>query len=274
MTGTQFWSYLQQKIDKAYSAYLDSAKANALIKEAMARLVDRYWHNLSFEIEADELIGFQLKDKTFTPVGGVYILNANATTPTPPVNEIPYYMHMMRVLARFEQQIDVVANGNILTSINHPLRKGSTVRSGATNYTVTKVDGDIFQAKDSSGNFATASGHYFYFYDREVRQMSSTRKGGSFHKANIVTPRYEFINNGTTQNRMLKVTPTAVSITIDYIRTPPFVIDVNDGLIPLTNYYSQKFLYYLMDECALSFAASIRDYPAKQSASQDIINNP
>lgn len=274
MTGTQFWSYLQQKIDKAYSAYLDSAKANALIKEAMARLVDRYWHNLSFEIEADELIGFQLKDKTFTPVGGVYILNANATTPTPPVNEIPFYMHMMRVLGRFEQNLTVTASGNTLTSVNHPLRKGSTVRFSVTNYTVTKVDGDTFQAKDSGGNFATSAGTYVYFYDREIRQMSSTRKGGSFHRANIVTPRYEFINNGTTQNRMLKVTPTATSITVDYIRTPPFVIDVNDGLIPLTNYYSQKFLYYLMDECALSFAASIRDYPAKQSASQDIINNP
>jgi hypothetical protein len=29
-----------------------------------------------------------------------------------------------------------------------------------------------------------------------------------------------------------------------------------------------------MDECALSFAASTHDYQAKQSASQDIINNP
>lgn len=274
MTGAQFWSYLQQKIDKAYSAYLDNTKANALIKEAMARLVDRYWHNLSFEIEADELVGFQLKDKTFTPVGGVYILNANATTPTPPVNEIPFYMHMMRVLGRFEQNLTVTASGNTLTSVNHPLRKGSTVRFGVTNYTVTKVDGNTFQAKDSGGNFATSAGTYVYFYDREIRQMSSTRKGGSFHRANAVTPRYEFLNNGTGQNRMLKITPTATSITVDYIRTPPHTIDVANNIVLLTDFYSQKFLFYLMDECALSFAASIHDYPAKQSASQDIINNP
>jgi hypothetical protein len=273
MTGAQFWSYLQQKIDKAYSAYLDNAKANALIKEAMSRLVDRYWHNLSFEIEADELVGFQLKDKTFTPVGGVYILNANISA-VPPANEIPYYMHMMRVLGNFEQNLTVTASGTTLTSVNHPLRKGSTVRFGATTYTVSKVDGNTFQAKDSGGNFATSAGTYVYFYDREIRQMSSTRKGGSFHKANIVTPRYEFINNGASQNRMLRVTPTATSITVDYIRTPPYTIDVANNVILLTDYYSQKFLYYLMDECALSFAASTHDYQAKQSASQDIINNP
>ena len=274
MTGAQFWSYLQQKIDKAYSAYLDNAKANSLIKEAMSRIVDRYWHNLSFEIEADEMIGFQLKDKTFTPVGGVYILNANATTPTPPVNEIPFYMHMMRVLGKFEQNLTVTASGNTLTSVNHPLRKGSTIRLGVTNYTVSKVDGDTFQAKDSLGNFATTPGTYVYFYDREIRQMSSTRKGGSFHKASIITPRYEFINNGTSQNRMLKVTPAATSITVDYIRTAPYTIDVANSVILLTDYYSEKFLYRLMDECALAFAASSHDYPAKQSAAQDIINNP
>jgi len=250
MTGAQFWSYLQQKIDKVYTAYLDNAKANALIKEAMARLVDRYWHNLSFEIEADELVGFQVKEK------------------------IPFYMHMMRVLARFEQNLTVTASGNTLTSVNHPLRKGSTVRFGVTTFTVTKVDGDTFQAKDSLGNFATSAGTYVYFYDREIRQMSSTRKGGSFHRANAVTPRYEFLNNGTGQNRMLKLTPNATSITVDYIRTPPHTIDVGNTTTLLTDFYSQKFLYYLMDECAVSFSASIRDYQAKQSASQDIINNP
>ena len=273
MTGAQFWSYLQQKIDKAYSAYLDNAKANALIKESMSRLVDRYWHNLSFEIEADELVGLQLKDKTYTSVSGLYILNVNATTPTPPANEIPFYLHMMRVLGKYEQDITVTASGNILTSINHPLRKGSAVEFAGINYTVTKVDGNTFQAKNSLGNFATAAGTYTYSYYREIRQMSSTRKGGSFHKANIVTPRYEFINNGVVQ-KMMQVTPVPVSVTVDYIRTPPYTIDVSNSVILLTDYYSQKFLYRLMDECALAFAASTHDYPAKQSASQDIINNP
>lgn len=104
--------------------------------------------------------------------------------------------------------------------------------------------------------------------------MSSTRKGGSFHKASIITPRYEFLNNGTSQNRMMKITPAATSITVDYIRTAPYTIDVANSVILLTDYYSEKFLYRLMDECALAFAASSHDYPAKQSAAQDIINNP
>ena len=43
MTGGEFWNYLQQKLDKAYSAYLDSAKANALIAESMQRMIDKFW---------------------------------------------------------------------------------------------------------------------------------------------------------------------------------------------------------------------------------------
>ena len=31
MTGAQFYTLLQQKIDKAYSAYIDTGKANRII---------------------------------------------------------------------------------------------------------------------------------------------------------------------------------------------------------------------------------------------------
>lgn len=274
MTGAQFWTYLQQKIDKAYSAYLDNTKANSLIKECMYRLVDQMYHDLSFEKESDELIGFFLKEKVFTPTLGICTLNVGATTPTPPANEIPYYMHTMRILGNYEQSLVVTASGTVLTSVKHTLRKGSTIKLSGTTYTVTQVNGDTFQAKDSSGNFATTAGTYTWMFSLELKQMSSIRKAGSFHKANIVTPRYEFINNSTGAFRSVKLTPAPATISIDYLRVPPVDITVSDTTIDLRTYYSQKFLFRLMDECVLNFGAQTKDYQTKQSAAQDIINNP
>lgn len=274
MTGAQFWSYLQQKIDKAYSAYLDNAKANALIKESMYRSIERLYHGLSFEKEADELISLIIKDKLVTPSSGVCLLNVGATTPTPPANEIPYYMHMMRVLANYESNITVVASGTTLTSSNHILRRGSIIRYSGTLYTVDYVNEDTFKAVDSTGVYASVSGVYTVLFSREVKQMSSTRKSGSFHKANIVTPRYEFFNNGTAQNRSLKITPSPTTISVDYIRIPPVDVDVADTTIKLTDYYPTKFLYYVMDECVKDFAGQTKDPLTRQIASQDIIENP
>ena len=274
MTGAQFWSYLQQKIDKAYSAYLDNAKANALIKESMYRSIERMYHQISFEKEEDELVSVIVKDKVVTPAAGICTLNVGATTPSPPANEIPYYMHMMRVLANYETDIAVTASGTTLTTPNHILRKGSVVKYSSTLYTVTYINGDTFQAVDSSGNYATASGTYKMVFSREMKQMSSTRKSGSFHKANIVTPRFEFFNNGTSQNRSLKLTPAPVTISVDYIRIPPVDVDVADTTIKLTDYYPTKFLYYIMDECVKDFGGQTKDPLTRQIASQDIIENP
>lgn len=275
MTGAEFYTYLQQKYDKAYSSYLDTTKANRLIKETMYRVIDRMYHDLSFEKEGDELIGLIIKDKSLTPAAGICTLNASITTPTPPANEVPYYMHIMRVLAKYETAFIVTASSsNTLTSVQHTLRKGDTIKNGSTLYTVTKVYNDTFMAKTSAGVYATATGTYYNVFDREMKQMSSTRKAGSFHKANIITPRYEFLNNGTAQNRSLRLTPAPITAVIDYVRVPPLDIDVANTSTELLDYYSQKFLYHLMDECVMNFATQTKDQPTRQMAMQDVINNP
>tara|TARA_R110000868_G_scaffold108426_5_gene295991 strand:+ start:1356 stop:2180 length:825 start_codon:yes stop_codon:yes gene_type:complete len=274
MTGQEFWTYLQQKIDKAYSAYLDNTKANSLIKETMYRFIDKLYHDLSFEKEGDELISLIIKDKSATPSAGICTLNASITTPTPPANEIPYYMHVMRVLGKYETSLAVTASGTTLTAVDHTLRKGSIIRNaGGTLFTVTRVNGNTFLAYSGSV-YAQASGTYTVLVDREMKQMSSTRKAGSFHNANIVTPRYEFLNNGTSQNRTLRLTPAPATILIDYIRVPPLDINVADSSIELLGYYPQKFLFGLMDECVLNFGSQTKDQATRQIAMQDIMSNP
>jgi hypothetical protein len=261
MTGVQFWSYLQQKLDKAYSAYLDNTKANGLIKESMYRLVDKYWRGLSYEREDDEMVGLLVRDLSVTPAAGIIDIKTL----------IPNYMHIMRMGVRYEVDVVVTAvSGTTLTSVNHKLRKGNTVKLGATSYIVSKVKGDTFDLSTTG----LSTGTYKQIVDKEAKQMVGDRKNGAFHKADFSTPRFESNAAAGTTPRSFKVTPAPATCTIDYVRIPPVDIDVANASVILEDYYGMKFLYRLMDECVLNFGAQTKDYPTKQSAQQDIIENP
>lgn len=263
MTGAQFWSYLQQKIDKAYSAYLDNTKANSLIKESMYRMVDKLWRGQSLEREADEMMPLLIKGASVTPVAGV----VKVTT------LIPNYMHIMYMVGNYEMPFTVTAvSGTTYTSANHTLRKNDTVKFAASTYTVTKVKGDTFTLSTSG----LATGTYYRVISREVKQMQSDRKGSPFHKADMVSPRFEAQSDGTSTPESFKITPSTnlATITIDYVRTPPLDIDVANTTTTLEDYYSSKFLYRLMDECVLNFGTQTKDQLTRQMAQQDIIENP
>ena len=263
MTGAQFWSYLQQKIDKAYSAYLDNAKANALVKETMQRLVDKYWRRQSLEIDADDMMPFLVKAKNVFPLVGVVKVNTL----------LPNYMHMMYMVTNYEVPFVVTAvSGSVYTSTNHTLRKGNIVKVGGISYTVTKVKGDTFTL--STGGLAT--GTYLKVVSKEAKQLQSDRKGSPFHKADMITPRFEPQTDGTSTPKSFKISPSAnlVSVDVDYVRTPPLTIDVANTTTTLEDYYSSKFLYRLMDECVLNFGTQTKDMPTRQMAQQDIMENP
>lgn len=263
MTGAQFWSYLQQKIDKAYSAYLDNAKANALIMETMQRLVDKYWRRESLEVDADEMMPFLVKAENVVPVGGIVKVNTL----------LPNYMHIMYMISNYEVPFTVSSvSGNVYTSVNHTLRKGDTVKFSSTPYAVTKVKGDTF----TLGTSGLSTGTYYRVISKEAKQMQSDRKGSPFHKADMITPRFEPQTDGTSTPKSFKISPSdnLVSIDVDYIRTAPLTIDVSNNITTLEDYYSSKFLYRLMDECVLNFGTQTKDQLTRQMAQQDIIENP
>lgn len=263
MTGAQFWSYLQQKIDKAYSAYLDNAKANNLIKETMQRLVDKYWRKESLEIDADEMMPFLIKAQSVVPVAGIAKISTL----------LPNYMHIMHLVANYEVPIVVTSiGGTTITAPNHPLRKGDIVKLSGTSYTVLKVKGDTFDV----GVSGLSTTGWVRVVVRNAKQMQSDRKGSPFHKATMNTVRFEPQSDGTSTPKSFKISPSAnlVSIDIDYVRTPPLIIDVANTSTTLEDYYSSKFLYRLMDECVLNFGTQTKDIATRQMAQQDIIENP
>jgi hypothetical protein len=263
MTGAQFWSYLQQKIDKAYSAYLDNTKANSLIKESMYRMVDKFWRSQSLERDADEMIPLLIKGASITPVAGIIKTSTL----------LPNYMHMMYIVGNWEIPLVVTAiSGTTLTSVNHKLRKGQSVKFGVTTYVVQKVKGDTFDL----GTSGLTTGTYYQLVSKELRQFQSDRKGSPFHKADMISPKFEPQSDGTSTPKSFKITPSTnlTTVIVDYVRTPPIDIDVANTTTTLEDYYTSEFLYRLMDECVLSFATQTKDVPTRQMAQQDIIENP
>jgi len=262
MTGIQFWSYLQQKLDKAYSAYLDNTKANSLIAEALTKTVEKMWMRLPAEKEDDEMFPFMVKNETIlTPAG---TLATTAFTQG--------YMHLIRMAFNYEDAVAYTAVSNgVYTSNKHTLRKNQTVViSGSTNgtngtYTVTKVRGNTFTLP------VTTDGTIKVLRTVEARQRFGDRKETIFHATDKLTPGYEATYIASVKTFTLS--PAPASVKVDYVRTPPVTIDVASAT-NLSTTYSEKMLYRIMDEAVVIFGSQTKDYQTKQSAQQDIVENP
>lgn len=262
MTGVQFWSYLQQKLDKAYSAYLDNTKANSLIAEALYKTIEKMWMRMPAEKENDEMFPFLVKNETIlTPAG---TLANTAFTQG--------YLHLIRMAFNYEDVVPYTAvTSGVYTSAQHTLRKGQTiVISGSTNgtngtYLVTTVRGNTFTLP------VTTDGTIKVLRTVEARQRFGDRKESIFHTTDKFNPGYEATYVGSVKTFTLS--PAPASVKVDYVRTPPVVIDVADTT-NLSTTYSEKMLYRIMDEAVVIFGAQSKDYQTKQSAQQDIVENP
>lgn len=260
MTGVEFYNQLQQKYDKAYSQYLDNAKANRLIKEAMYRLCDKLYSSLDTQKEYDELIEM-IKNEV-----GVSVTSGKATLPSD-------YFHLFRIAFKYSDAVIFTAGtlSNEYVSSRHPLRKGDVVNSAqdgsGTNYTVTKTSGNSFFL-----DIASVSSPVYLIRTFEASPAFSDRKKGSLSGARKETPKYQTNTTGT--NRELICTPSPYSIVMDYMVLPPHNIDVANSSTDILDYYTEKFLYRLMDECVYSVATETRDYPNKRSSQETIIENP
>jgi hypothetical protein len=104
--------------------------------------------------------------------------------------------------------------------------------------------------------------------------MSHT-KISSLNIPKVEQPRYELAN------KLIKVYGSAIfggetckGVTLDYLARPQIEINVSDNIIDLTLYYSEKFLYLLIDTAVKMVAEQVRDIELFNTSSQDIIQNP
>lgn len=252
MTGVEFYTILQQKIDKAYSAYIDTTKADRLIRETIYRLVEKLYSGLVTQKETDELWSLIVKEAT--------VVTASALA----VSSLTGYAHLFMMKFIYEDAITgfTFSNG-VFTKANHNLRKGDVIKYSGTLYTITKVTKDTFIA---SVPYTTGTiSQYREFY---ASPRFSDRKKDIFHTPVKESPKYELTG---TPARQFNLTPQPSSVVVDYMKTPS---DISSTSAVQITSYTDKFLYRLLDECVMNYAEQVRDFELKQNVAQTIAINP
>jgi hypothetical protein len=274
MTGAQFYTLLQQKIDKAYSAYIDTAKADRIIEDTIYRLCERLYRDLDTQKEYDELWSLLIKDEVKT-VSAPYIdLSGLDRT----------YMHLFRVACTFKTLLGSLARvttgsgpySTVFTSSGHTARVGDSIAVLAVTGTVTSITKTNFTVAFASSPDPSAPVYLVRTF--EASPYYSDRKRDVYHTPTIFNPKYQIQNRvvGTANNKSLYLFPQADGIIIDYFAQPTAAtghIFTSTGSTQITA-YTEKFLYRLADECVMTYAGQVRDTELRQSSAQDIAINP
>lgn len=252
MTGAEFYTILQQKIDKAYSAYIDTTKADRLIRETIYRLVEKLYMGLVTQKEVDELSSMIVKEQSVVTAGAL------ATS------SLTNYAHLFMMRFVYEDAITgfTFASG-VFTLNNHTIRKGDLIKYSGTTYPVTKVSKNTFTAAVPYTTGTITLYREFYASPR-----FSDRKKDIFHRPVKESPRYELVG---APARQFNLYPQPTSIVIDYMKTPTDISSTSGAQITA---YTDKFLYRLLDECVMNYAEQVRDFELKQNVAQTIAINP
>ena len=275
MTGAQFYTLLQQKIDKAYSAYIDTGKADRIIEETIYRLCEKIYRDLDLQKEYDELWSLLIKDEVKPVTNPYYDLIGLDRT----------YMHLFRVAFTFHklQSFDSVTFTGVgpyvyvFVAPGHVVRKGDSISDFAGQVgTCTKVTRTTFTV---SSNLTMNTGEPVRIViEREAKPYFSDRKIDVYHTPTIFSPKYQLQNRilGTGNTKSLYLFPTPKSIKVDYMAQPTSTngqIFTSTGSTQITA-YTEKFLYRLVDECVFTYAGQVRDNELRNSSAQDIAINP
>lgn len=273
MTGAQFYDLLQQKIDKAYSAYIDTTKANRLIEETILRLCEKLYSTLDTQKEYDELWSLLVKDEVKAVSNQYFDLSGLSRT----------YMHLFRLGFTFDTLLGNLTRTStgsgpfttVFTSTGHSARKGDTIKVGSNTGTVVSHTKTKFTVT-STLTLATGSVYLVRFF--EGNEWFSDRKKDSYHAPTIFTPKYQFQNriSGSNNVKSLYIYPQCSSLTIDYLALPTVAtghIFLSTDATAITA-YTEKFLYRLADECVFTYAEQVRDAELHQTSAQSIMINP
>lgn len=265
MTGQEFYNYLRQKIDKAYSASIDTAKANRLIQESLFRLCDKVYSGTLKQKELDEIWSMVVKEENI-PTATSFLDTADFAST---------YKHLLAIRYVIETELTGFTYSNSRYNLPaHNLRRNDVLSvSGATNpahntdYTVTTVGRGYFNIPLVYVDGTITLKQQFW-----ATPYTSDFKKGRSHAPTVEYPKYELVNSSSTRGYNLYPQPT--SVYVDYITEPPVPIDATDDTIDLLATYPQRFLYRIADECVVNFADQVRDPEQRQQARQTIIDNP
>jgi hypothetical protein len=267
MVGSEFFLELQQAYDKAYTGYLDATKANRLIKRSLYRMVSKVYSGADTQKEFDELFSFIVKDETHS-----------VTTDRLGVDRLTYeYMHLLRMAFVYTETIPTFTYSNGIYTCAHQLRTGDTLT--LTGATITANNKDYVVTKVRPGKFyidlTYVDGTLKLKRTFEASPKRSDLKKNPLHKATMYSPKYDSTHddNFAKPNAFI-LDPQPNTVIVDYVMKPDIEIDVENTVVDLLGFYTEKFLYRLIDECVVTFSEESRDYNHRQVGTQTIIDNP
>lgn len=218
-------------------------------------------------------------------VGGTYNANSGVIDSDKVIDD---YQHLYTIKCRFngneQKVITAITSTNpvVITIDKHNLRTGDTINisnvvSSGTfpingTFTATKLGKNTISVNvDGTGGAYTSGGVGDVVYYNYATYMQSDQKITKLAEPTFNNPRVE------VAEKLLKITPdnyVCDQITIDYMRTPPVMINLVDDELELEPYYTSKFLYYIADQIVRDVASQVKDQELYATSQQDIIQNP
>ncbi len=305
MTGVDFSNLLSLRIDKAYSGYLTNTEQNELAQEALIKVSQNIFKNLQTQNERDKLYSLIRTGQVFTPNASNQIYLNTSTSPN-----IPDYMDMFSVKAKFTEPIVVQASTNLTNSLPTTLlyvtnaTNTSPIIVTVSTYNNLRT-GDQLAINNINGN--TAANGTFYvqqigsfkvalYSDMNMQnpvsgngtfanspsstigrvfykycmRLQSSRKIDPYSTATVRVPRFEIAD------QVLKIYPnnlTCDEITCDYLKFPSVFVDVNDNSIDLLLTYPISLMYDVLDYTAKLFSEAFKDQELFNTSSNEAKNN-
>lgn len=288
MTGSDFSLLLDQKVDKAYSAFYTNSEKNRLIKEATIKTIQSIYRSLDDQEERDKLFSFIKTNSVFIPINNQIYLT---TTNNP---NIPDYSNLFSVKAKFEKELFdleiigatnnspitlTIKGQNNLRTYEHISVKNVNGNMAANGSFYIKKIGkdrlelynDINLQSPSSGNGVyTSGGNIYRIYYNYCETYFSDRKIDVFTTPTVSKPRFEIANT------LLKIYPQehyCSEITVDYLSVPSVFIDVTNNSFDIEQVYPIDLLYNISDVYSNLFAQSVKDAELFNTSSFEIQKN-
>lgn len=189
MTGVEFFQYLNQSIDKAYSAYLAPAEANRLIKTALHNLAEKIYRGLIEQKSYDDIDTMIVTGLTKTPLRDqinlfpFQIQNVTLTGGGTLVTITTYRRHF---LANNDVVIVSGILGTTVTNINGTQTVATIVSD--TSFTYTVVGGVLTNYTATTGEVTHSStlDNYWHllaikpvFTDGTTRTVTGAKSGST-----------------------------------------------------------------------------------------------
>lgn len=275
-TGIDISRWFDEKVDKAYSDYLDNTKKNRLFKFAFIEAVEKKDSGNDTQFELDELNVLTKTEQEFPVTNGELLLS-----------DIPLYLHLkaMDILTRqYMGDISEIGDTYIvmkrqcgITTGERILIDGVNVPAAANGEFFVKKVGvqkyllftdEALTAPVSFGPLYYGGGKVHKLMWRQGKNYYEDTKISFFSKPTPIYPKYE------QSEQRFKIRPAdSLRVSVDYYTLPPQFIDVT-STFDYETLYSLPLLKYLVNVAVKLFSQQTKDMPGYNVAVQDIVNNP